>query len=188
MSGSDDVVPDRRLFRGREEPSVGHLTDAALRALDQAEGEPVRSRMGLVADLVTHHVDALGWWLSLVAAESTSVKTVDFALYRRNPAINAEELRNELSGEFDLKVYPQTQLALTGTSFTVMSSDVTADAAELAILDGLGASAVIAAGGRDEHDDGWLVEIFLDELSTPSQDMAGVLRLLVLAALHPPRV
>ena len=34
--------------------------------------------------------------------------------------------------------------------------------------------------------DGWLVEVFLDDLSTPSQDLAGVLRLLVLAALHPP--
>src|SRR4051812_1149169 len=174
-SDADDVVPDRRLFRGREEPSVGHLTDASLRALDQANDEPPRSRLGLVADLVTHHVDALGWWLSLVPSKSSSVRTVDFALYRRNPAIDPEELRTELAGEFDLNVYPQTQRALTGTSFMVMSTDVGADPAELAILDGLGATAVLAAGGHDEHEDGWLVEVFLDDLSTPSQDLAGVL-------------
>ena len=44
---------------------------------------------------------------------------------------------------------------------------------------------MVAAGGTDEHGDGWLVEVFLDELSTQGQEMAGVLRLLVLAALHP---
>ena len=49
----------------------------------------------------------------------------------------------------------------------------------------MGATAVVAAGGTDDHDDGWLVEVFLDELSTFGQEMAGVLRLLVLAALHP---
>lgn len=181
----DEAVPDRRLFRGREESTVGHLTDAALRALDQAREEPVRTRLALVADLVTHHVDALGWWLSLVPDGTSSLSTVDFSLYRRSPAIDPEELHHELVGDFDLAVYPQTRLALSGSAYTVSSTDVAADPAELAILDGLGASGVVAAGGHDVEGDGWLVEVFLDELSAAGQEMASVLRLLVLAALHP---
>jgi hypothetical protein len=139
----------------------------------------------MVADLVTHHVDAIGWWLSLVPAGADALNTVDFALYRRPADIDPEELRRELSGVFDLATYPQTHLALAGTSYTVTTTDVAADPAELAVLDGLGASGVVAAGGRDSEGDGWLVEVFLDELSGAGQEMAGVLRLFVLAALHP---
>jgi diguanylate cyclase (GGDEF)-like protein len=181
----DEAVPDRRLLRGREESTVGHLTDAALRALDQARHEPVRTRLAMVADLVTHHVDAIGWWLSLVPAGADALSTVDFALYRRSPDVDPDELRRELSGDFALATYPQTQLALAGASYTVTTTDAAADPAELAILDGLGASGVVAAGGRDAEGDGWLVEVFLDELSGAGQEIAGVLRLFVLAALHP---
>lgn len=187
---SDDEapVPDRRLFRGREEASLGHLTDAALRALDQAPEEALRTRLGLVADLLTHHVDALGWWLSLCPADQRSVRTVDFSLYRRPPGVEPEELEEELSAEFHLSTYPQTREAIAGGSYVIAAWDPRADAAEVAILDGLGATSVIAAGGTDGDGDGWLVEVFLDELSGTGQEMAGVLRLLVLAALHPRRL
>lgn len=182
----DDVaVPDRRMFRGRDEANLGHLTDAVLRALDQAPDETTRFRLGLVADLITHHVDGVGWWLSLKASTSSMVRTVDFSLYRRPPGIESEELEEELSGAFDAEVYPQTRFALAGGSYAIAADDATADPAEVAILDGLGATAVVAAGGTDEHGDGWLVEVFLDDLSTQGQEMAGVLRLMVLAALHP---
>jgi diguanylate cyclase (GGDEF)-like protein len=181
----ETAVPDRRMFRGRDEAQLGHLTDAVLRALDQASDETTPFRLGLVGDLVTHHLDGVGWWLSLKPSGSKLVRTVDFSLYRRPPAIEPQELKEELSGEFALDTYPQTAFALAGGSYAVSADDSTADSAEVAILDGLGASAVIAAGGTDEHDDGWLVEVFLDELSTFGQEMAGVMRLLVLAALHP---
>ncbi len=179
------AVPDRRMFRGRDEASLGHLTDAVLRALDQAPDETARFRLGLVADLVTHHIDGVGWWLSLKASTSGTVRTVDFSLYRRPSAIGSDELEDELSGAFEVAAYPQTQFALAGGSYAVAVDDATADPAEVAILDGLGATAVVAAGGTDEHGDGWLVEVFLDDLSTQGQEMAGVMRLLVLAALHP---
>jgi hypothetical protein len=78
-------------------------------------------------------------------------------------------------------------MAVAGGSYAVTVDDPTADPAEVAILDGLGAIAVIAAGGTDESGDRWLVEVFLDELSGFGQEMGGVLRLLVLAALHPSR-
>jgi diguanylate cyclase (GGDEF)-like protein len=179
------IVPDRRMIRGRDEATLGRLTDAALRALDQAQDETMQTRLGLVADLLTHHLDALGWWLSLRPGGQDTVRTVDFSLYRRPPAVEPEELDQELTAEFHLDTYPQTREAIAGGSYAISASDPRADAAEVAILDGLGASGVIAAGGTDDEGDGWVVEVFLDELSTAGQEMAGVLRLLVLAALHP---
>ena len=188
LAASDDVsVPDRRIFRGRDEASLGHLTDAALRALDQALHEPPRARLGLVADLITHHVDGLGWWISMNAAGSANVRTVDYSLYRKPPDVEPQELESEMVATFELDTYPQTRLAVAGGSYVVTSDDPTADPAEVAILDGLGATAVVAAGGHDHEGDGWLVEVFLDELSSFGQEMGGVLRLLVMAALNPLR-
>ncbi|MEO8106484.1 MAG: GGDEF domain-containing protein [Actinomycetes bacterium] len=181
----DEVVSDRRLFRGRDASSLGQLTDAALRALDQAGDEAPRTRLGLVADLFTHHIDGLGWWLSLRAQGAETLRTVDFSLYRRPPGLGADDVGVEASGEFALGTYPQTRQALAGGSYLVTSSDITADPAELAILDGMGATAVVAAGGVDEHSDSWLIEVFMDELSSSTQEIAGLLRLLVLAAVHP---
>jgi diguanylate cyclase (GGDEF)-like protein len=186
LSGSEDlVVPDRRIFRGRDEASLGHLTDAALRALDQARHESIQARLGLIADLLTHHIDGLGWWISYTAASSEAVRTVDFSLYRKPSGVQPQELETELMASFALDTYPQTRMAVAGGSYAVTSDDPTADPAELAILDGLGATAVVAAGGHDSEGDGWLVEVFLDGLSSFGQEMAGVLRLLVLSALHP---
>ena len=188
LTGSDDpAVPDRRIFRGREEANLGHLTDAALRALDQAHLDPVRTRLGLIADLLTHHVDGLGWWISLNAVGTASIRTADYSLYRKPPGVEPQELETELVASFELDTYPQTRMAVAGGSYAVTVDDPTADPAEVAILDGLGATAVIAAGGTDEEGNGWLVEVFLDELSAFGQELAGVLRLMVLAALHPLR-
>ncbi|HVQ18874.1 MAG TPA: GGDEF domain-containing protein, partial [Actinomycetes bacterium] len=128
LTGSDELaVPDRRIFRGRDEASLGHLTDAALRALDQAVHEPPRARLGLVADLLTHHVDGLGWWISYHAAGVERVRTVDFSLYRKPPGVEPEELETELIGSFELDTYPQTRLALAGGAYAVTSDDATAD-------------------------------------------------------------
>jgi diguanylate cyclase (GGDEF)-like protein len=188
LSGSDDInVPDRRIFRGRDEASLGHLTDAALRALDQALHEAPRARLGLVADLLTHHIDGLGWWISLNLKGTDTVRTVDFSLYRKPPEVEPHELDDELVADYALDTYPQTRLAIAGGSYAITAEDPTADPAEVAILDGLGATAAVAAGGQDADGDGWLVEVFLDDLSTFGQEMAGVLRLLVLAALNPLR-
>ncbi|HEX5017689.1 MAG TPA: GGDEF domain-containing protein [Actinomycetes bacterium] len=186
-SAEEPAVPDRRIFRGRDEANIGHLTDAGLRALDQARHETPRARLGLIADLLTHHVDGLGWWISYNAASSRAVQTVDFSLYRKPPAVEPEELATdeELVANYDLDTYPQTRMAVAGGSYAITSDDPTADPAEVAILDGLGATGVIAAGGTESNGDGWLVEIFLDELSIFGQELGGVLRLLVLAALHP---
>ena len=183
---TDEAAPDRRLLRGRDGESGSHLLEAALRALDQATHEPIRTRLGLIADLVTHQIDGVGWWLSFSPPGSTEVKTAEFAIYRAIPGLSAEDLEAEMSGSFPLDSYPQTRMALAGGAFVVHATDLTADAAELAMLDGLCASAVVGAGGTDAEGDRWLVEIFADELSAFAQDLPGTMRLLVLAALHPP--
>ena len=185
---TEEAIPDRRLLRGRDAGSASHLFDAALRALDQAAHEPVRTRLGLVADLVTHHIDAVGWWLSFRPSAASMVKTVEFAIYRAIPGLDADDVAEEMLSTFPLDDYPQTKLALGGSAFTIHRDDLTADPAELAILDGLSASAVIGSGGADDDGDQWLVEIFTDDLSALPPELASVLRLLVLAALHPARV
>jgi len=165
---------------------MNHLLDAALRALDQATHEPTRTRLGLIADLVTHHIDAVGWWLSFAPPDSTTIKTMEFAIYRAIPGLESGDLENEMGGTFPLETYPQTRMALRGGVFTIYASDLTADPAELAILNGLNATGVVGAGGADAEGDGWLIEIFTDELSGLQPELASVMRLLVLAALHPP--
>lgn len=182
---SDSGSPDRRLLRGREDGVQGHLLEAALRALDQARTETVTTRLGLVADLITHHIDGLGWWISFAGCGSDSVKTVEYAIYREIPGIRGYELQHEELSVFPLSTYPQTETAMRGGSFSVHSSDLTADPAELAILDGLRATAVIAAGGTDTDGDRWLIEVFTDELSAAAPELSSMLRLLLLAALHP---
>lgn len=183
---SDDVAPDRRLLRGRQEGGQSHLLEAALRALDQAASEAVSNRLGVVADLMTHHIDGVGWWLSFAASGADEMRTAEFAIYRAIPGITEDELKTELGSAFPLDTYPQTAAAMRGGGFTVNSSDLTADPAELAILDGLRATSVVAAGGTDPEGDRWLIEIFTDELSAAPAELPSALRLLVLAALHPP--
>lgn len=178
--------PDRRLLRGRDGTSMPQFMDAALRALDQAGHDPVRPRLGLVADLLTHHIDALGWWISFAAAGSSVLRTAEYAVYRAIPGLTEEDIAEGPGESFELATYPQSAMAMRGGSFTIHVEDLTADPAELAILDGLKATAVIGAGGTDPDGDRWLIEIFTDELSVVSPELAGAIRLLVLAALHPP--
>jgi diguanylate cyclase (GGDEF)-like protein len=176
-------VHDRRLRRGTQQPEPLQLLDAALRALDDAVDEPVRVRLGLVADLVSHHLDAVGWWLSHMPRGDDGVTTVEYAIYRALPGLNEEELATEIGSWFPLEEYPSTAQALRGGAFTVRADQPGADAAELAILDDLAAVAVVGAGGRDEHGDRWLVEVYTDTLSGPERDLVTLLRVLVAAAL-----
>lgn len=180
---SSAPVQDRRLRRGTQQPEPLQLLDAALRALDDAVDEPVRVRLGLVADLVSHHLDAVGWWLSHMPRGEDGVTTVEYAIYRALPGLNEEELASEVGAWFPLAQYPSTVQALRGGAFTVRVDQPGADAAELAILDELSAVAVVGAGGQDQHGDRWLVEVYTDTLSGPERDLVTLLRVLVAVAL-----
>jgi diguanylate cyclase (GGDEF)-like protein len=174
---------ERRLRRGGHDPGPLQLLDAALRALDEADGEPPRVRLGLVADLVSHHLDAVGWWLSHQAPGEDEVTTVDFAIYRALPGLTAEELASEIGARFPVGDYPSTAQALRGGAFSVHADDPGADAAELTILDDLAAVAVVGAGGQDPEGHGWLVEVYTDSLSGSERDLVTLLRVLVSVAL-----
>lgn len=175
---------DRRLLRSTPVDEL-HLIEAGLRALDQAAAEPVRVRLGLVADLVAHQADAVGWWLSTAEPGGAEVTTVEFAVYRAIPGLAPDELDGEVGASFPLADYPLTAAALGGGSCTATADDPATDPAERAILDGLGATGLVAAGGPEPGGSRWLVEVFTDAHSRPVQALATVLRLLVLAALHP---
>jgi diguanylate cyclase (GGDEF)-like protein len=181
----DAGTTDRRLVRGRRPGDQGHLLAAGLRALDQVPDEPARARLAMVAEMVAHHLDALGWWLSLNPAGSDVLRTVDFSVYRATAGLTADEVHGELGAEFLLDAYPATRVALSGQAFVVHTDQPSSDPAELAILDGLAATGVVCSGGVDVDADRWLVEVYTDLLSGPVQDMAPVLRVLMLAALHP---
>lgn len=176
---------DRRLLRSHEPRDDLHLLEAGLRALDQSVEEPVRVRLGLVADLVAHHADAVGWWLSLSDPGQSVVTTVEFAVYRAIRGLAAEELADEVGSTFALADYPATTAVLDGGTYVASADDPQTDSAERAILDGLGASGLVAAGGSDLQGTRWLVEVFADGNSRSVHMLASVLRLLVLAALHP---
>lgn len=179
-------APDRRLRRGTHHPEPLRLIDAALRALDDASGDSARARLGLVADLVCHHLDAVGWWLSRMEPETGEVETVEFAIYRALPGLTQQELSEEIGQRFTVSDYPSTAQALRGGSFAVRADDPGADSAELAILDDLSAVAVVGAGGQDLTGDRWLVEVYTDSLSGPERDLVTLLRVLVATALNRP--
>ncbi|HVQ86875.1 MAG TPA: sensor domain-containing diguanylate cyclase [Actinomycetes bacterium] len=186
LAGSVSDAGDRRLRRGSADSDAVQLLDAALRALEQAADKPIGERLGLVADLVSHHVDAVGWWLSKVPPGSTHVETLEFAIYRALPGLTPQELSTELGMRFEISEFPSTQRALEGGGFSVRADDSGADAGELAILDDLAALAVVGAGGIDPTGVRWLVEVYTDELSGPERVLWTLLRVLVTVALNPP--
>lgn len=181
------VSPDRRMMRSRDRQDAAHLVESTLRALDQAYDEAARTRLGLVGDLVSHQCDAVGWWLSLAPAGSSQVSTAEFAVYRQMEGLTPEDVDAGLGLPFEVADYPLTASALHGGSYYIRAEDPTADPGELAILDALGARAVVAAGVREPAGDAWLLEIFADDLTGSLRELPGLLRVLMLAAVHPPR-
>lgn len=179
-------VADRRLRRSKQDPAPLHLLDAALRALDDSAADSARARLGLVADLVSHHIDAVGWWLSHLASGEDEVTTVEYAIYRALPGLTEKELSTEIGERFNVADYPSTAQALRGGAFAVRADDPGSDSAELAILDDLSAVAVVGAGGRDAHGDRWLVEVYTDTLSGSERELVTLLRVLVAVALSAP--
>lgn len=174
---------DRRRVRGSAvTPST--VLDDGLRSLDHDTSSTVRGRLEVVADTVARLADGCGWWLSRVPAGSSVLGTVSFSSYRLHPARRPEhESHSAPDAQFDLSGYPATAAAVDGAGVQVVAADKDADPAEVAILDAGGYTAVVLAGGRDRVGDGWLVEVFLDELSADVDDLAPTLRALVACAL-----
>jgi hypothetical protein len=152
-----------------------------------ASGLEVRHRLAALAAALCHHVDGLGWWVSAVTDNGEVVRTVDYAVLRLTatmaPAVSEPSWTEE---SYPVDVYPATAAVLRGGWALVDAGDLRADPAELSILDGMGAAALLMAGGRDAAGRGWLVEVFADALSLPMDDLVPAMRALVPSALHPP--
>ena len=179
-------VTDRRLLRGRDQANPAHLLEAGLRALDQVPTDAIRSRLALVADVVSNHVDGLGWWLSWSAADTDSLTTVEFSAYREIPKLHPGEFDLEVGEQFPLADFPDTEAALAGGSLPHRGGRPVGQPRR-------GGSA--GRAGRDRRrgrrwlwqadGDRWLVEVYADALSGSLREVMAVLRVLVLTALHP---
>jgi diguanylate cyclase (GGDEF)-like protein len=181
---AEHPLHDRRTIRGRDVTECGRLLELGLVALDDAPGRTAQQRLATVGDLVGHHCDALGWWLSRAPAGSDTVVTVQFAMYRSNAMIQVEDqMIGAVGTEFDLDDYPSTAAVVAGGATLLTTADPTADPAEVAILDGMGAVALAMAGGRDAGGDGWLLELFADAMSLSLRELLPAVRALAAIAI-----
>jgi diguanylate cyclase (GGDEF)-like protein len=174
---------DRRRVRKRSEPFQYVLEDV-LRTLDHSGAYGTRERLEVVADTVARLVDGCSWWVSRTDDSRELLCTVNYSAIRYGGGSTAdpEALGGGLTA-FTLTDYPLTKAMLDGGGVVVSATDVGADPHERAILEAAGYSAVVMAGGRDGEDHGWLVEVFVDDISGDVSGLAGVLRALTACAL-----
>jgi diguanylate cyclase (GGDEF)-like protein len=186
--GPDGSSPDRRQLRGRSHSDAMLPLATGISALDGAGDASIEQRIELVADTLSRHLDAAGWWVSRRPAGQTFVRTVRAAVYRTaTPDDGRPDLAsNEIGAEFPLEQFPLTKQVLVGGAHLVSIDDPYADQAESAIVQGLGCVALLVAGGTDADGDGWLIEVFGDEISLPMLAVVPVARALVVLALSVP--
>jgi diguanylate cyclase (GGDEF)-like protein len=176
---------DRRTLRGTGPVEPARLLEDVLATLDHAGPVSIPDRLELVADAVARGADGPAWWVSTVEAGSRELRTVGRSHFRRAAAEPATGPAGTSVDQavFDLAGYPLTVAALDGQGCLVEAGSPTGDPAEQAILDAGGFTGVLLAGGRDGAGAGWLVEVYLDEISVPGQALVPVLRALVACAL-----
>jgi diguanylate cyclase (GGDEF)-like protein len=175
---------DRRMFRGRDLSDTARLLRGGMSTLDDARDRGVEDRLILVAEEVAEQCHPLGWWISRADLEKGVVRTVRHAIHR-DPSRPGEELTSDVGNEYRLTDYPQTEYALGGRVVAIHAGDPDTDPAELAMLDGMGATTLLMAGITDRTGDGWLLEIIGDAMSAPMADYELSLRaLMALAALE----
>jgi len=174
---------DRRRVRKRAEPFAFILQDV-LRTLDHAHPCGTAECLEVVADNVTRLVDGCSWWVSRTDDAQQNVCTVSYSAIRRGGGSVADpEVAGGQLGSFALSDYPLTASVLDGAAVVVSADDPGADPQERAILEAAGYAAVVMAGGRDIHGYGWLVEVFVDDISGDVSALAVALRALTACAL-----
>lgn len=179
---TDDATSDRRVVRSRARPDASRLLELGLDALDRAVGCDVSERLELVADLLARSLDASGWWVSVQPTDTSIVRTIGYAGHRTTDAGTGLPA-DEIGAEFALETFPLTRKALEGAAFLVSVDDPAADPSEVAIIQGMGCLTLLVVGDRDVVGDGWLLEIFGDEISAPMHEMPAVCRALVAVAI-----
>jgi diguanylate cyclase (GGDEF)-like protein len=176
---------DRRRIRARSHREVTRrLLDDVLEALDQAGSRSPRDRLEVVAETVARLVDAASWWVSITDADWTCLSTVSFSSIRITPGQTLE------SGGFGtgtttyaLSAYPVSAHMLTGRGAALYVDDLDAHPSERAIVEASGCVGLLMAGGSDRDGTGWLVEVYVDEISADIHGLASTLRVLVASAI-----
>jgi hypothetical protein len=173
---------DRRMFRGRDLSDTARLLRGGMSLLDDARDRTAEDRLVLVAEHLSEHCQPLGWWLSRADLDRGLVRTVRCAIHR-DPSRPGDELSDDIGNEYRLSEYPQTAHALRGAVVSLHAGDPETDPAELAMLDGIGASTLLMAGVTDPQGNGWLLEIIGDAMSVSMGDYAYPLRALMSLAV-----
>lgn len=175
---------ERRMFRGRDLSDTARLLRAGMAALDDARALGVEERLVLVSEQVAEQCNPLGWWISRTDMDKGVVRTVRHAIHR-DPSRPGEEITADIGNEYALSEYPQTAHALAGHVVSLHANDPDTDPAELAVLDGIGATTLLMAGITDSSGQGWLLEMVGDAMSAPMADYELSLRALMgLAAIE----
>ena len=174
---------DRRRVRVRT-TGTHRLLEDVLETLDHSNARSTRERMEVVADTVARLVDACSWWISRTDDSGEILHTVNYSAIRFGGGYvpNPEAIGGGAS-TFVLADYPVTLSMLDGRATTIEAADVGADPRERAILDAAGFTAMVMAGGRDRAGYGWLLEIFVDDISADVSSLPVALRALTACAL-----
>ena len=174
---------DRRRVRARA-GAAHHLIEDVLETLDHSSALDIRERLEVVADAVARLVDACSWWISRSDETGKLLQTVNYSAIRFGGGATADpEAVGGGSTTFLLDDYPVTRAMLDGQGTVVVAADPGADPRERAILDAAGFTAVVMAGARDAAGRGWLVEIFVDDISGDVTSLPTALRALTACAL-----
>jgi hypothetical protein len=170
----------------RSRRGFSHLLHDVLETLDHADATGVLERLEVVADAVCRLVDGCSWWVSRTDPLRQALCTVSYSAirYGGGRVADAEASIGGIS-TFVLADYPMSERMLEGRGWVVSVDDPLADPSERAILEGGGYTALVMAGGTDLSGDGWLVEVYVDDIAGDVSSLAGALRALVAVALLP---
>lgn len=179
---ADATAPDTTV-RGPRNPLLRALADgvdqlAACRCASTLE------RLVRAAQATQPHLNPAGWWISHAPPGGTVLRTVAIDDPRSPSASQERVAQAELSAQFNLALFPRTVRALAGGVFTTELGAIDNDPAEEHVLVTSGFTAMAAAGST-QPDGGWMLEVFLDEVSGPLQGLEVILRALVELAVHP---
>jgi diguanylate cyclase (GGDEF)-like protein len=174
---------DRRRVRARS-TAAQHLLDDVLETLDHSGAQDTRERLEVIADAVSRLVDACSWWISRTDDSGDNLETVNYSAIRFGGGSKANpEAVTGGASTFPLADYPVSRAMLDGDATSILAADAGADPLERAILDSAGFTGMVMAGGRDRAGRGWLLEIFVDDISSDVTSLRSALRALTACAL-----
>ncbi len=178
---------DRRQLRGAGSRSINRLVEDVLETLEHSAAASVQDRLEVVAGTIAGLIDVCSWWLSAATDDGTAVRTVRYSSLRLGLGNLVDpETVSGVSETYLLADYPVTRAVLAGGKAVVRVDDDEADPRERAVVEGAGAVALVMAGGHDRDGRGWLVEMFVDEVSGDVSALPTALRALTACALLTP--